>query len=113
MKLAEDFTYYFAVSEQVPSSVGLGVFVNPDNTILAAGGFIIQLMPGTDDETITIIEEHLSKMEPVSKLIERGLTPEEILFEILGKDNVRILDSAQFRLNVIAPKKDLGRQLSH
>ena len=46
-------------------------------------------MPGTDDETITIIEEHLSKMEPVSKLIERGLTPEEILFEILGKENVK------------------------
>lgn len=92
-EIAEDFTYYFAVSEQVPSSVGLGVLVNPDNTILAAGGFIIQLMPGTDDETITVIEEHLSKMEPVSKMIEKGLTPEELLFEILGKDNVQILDS--------------------
>ena len=92
-EIAEDFTYYFASSEQVPSSVGLGVLVNPDNTILAAGGFIIQLMPGTDDETITLIEEHLNKMEPVSKMIERGLTPEELLFEILGKENVQILDS--------------------
>lgn len=92
-EIAEDFTYYFAASEQVPSSVGLGVLVNPDNTILAAGGFIIQLMPGTDDETITIIEEHLSKMEPVSKMIERGLTPEELLFEILGKENVQLLDT--------------------
>ena len=62
-EIGEDFTYYFAASEQVPSSVGVGVLVNPDNTILAAGGFIIQLMPGTDDETITIIEEHLSKMD--------------------------------------------------
>ncbi|MEK4484057.1 Hsp33 family molecular chaperone HslO [Psychrobacillus sp. FSL H8-0484] len=92
-EIAEDFTYYFAASEQVPSSVGLGVLVNPDNTILAAGGFIIQLMPGTDDETITMIEEHLSKMEPVSKMIERGLTPEELLFEILGKENVQLLDT--------------------
>lgn len=92
-EVAEDFTYYYAVSEQVPSSVGLGVLVNPDNSILAAGGFIIQLLPGTDDETITIIEEHLNKMEPVSKLIERGLTPEQLLFEILGEDNVQILNS--------------------
>ncbi|QGM31835.1 Hsp33 family molecular chaperone HslO [Bacillus sp. N3536] len=91
-EVAEDFTYYYAVSEQVPSSVGLGVLVNPDNSILAAGGFIIQLLPGTDDETITIIEEHLNKMEPVSKLIERGLTPEQLLFEILGEDNVQILN---------------------
>ncbi|SES43364.1 Hsp33 family molecular chaperone HslO [Psychrobacillus sp. OK032] len=92
-EIAEDFTYYFAVSEQVPSSVGLGVLVNPDNTILAAGGFIIQLMPGADDETITIIEEHLNKMEPVSKLIERGLTPEELLYEILGQENVQVLST--------------------
>src|SRR4051794_29822278 len=92
-EIAEDFTYYFATSEQVPSSVGLGVLVNPDNTILAAGGFIIQVMPGTDDETITEIEKHLSEMEPVSKLIQRGLSPEELLEEVLGKGNVKVLDS--------------------
>ena len=91
-EIAEDFTYYFASSEQVPSSVGLGVLVNPDNSILAAGGFIIQLMPGTDDETITLIEEHLANMQPISKLIEKGLTPEELLYEILGKENVKILN---------------------
>jgi len=91
-ELGEDFTYYFATSEQVPSSVGLGVLVNPDNSILAAGGFIIQLMPGIEDETITIIEEKLKTMEPVSKLIARGLSPEELLQEILGAENVRILD---------------------
>ena len=73
-------------SEQVPSSVGVGVLVNPDNTILASGGFIIQLLPGTDDETITKIEERLSKIEPISKMIQRGLTPEEILEEVLGKE---------------------------
>ena len=91
-EIAEDFTYYFAVSEQVPSSVGLGVLVDTDNSILAAGGFIIQLMPNTDDETITKIEEHLSNIEPVSKMIQRGLSPEEILEAVLGEGNVQILD---------------------
>ncbi|WP_243388438.1 Hsp33 family molecular chaperone HslO [Bacillus kexueae] len=91
-ELGDDFTYYLVSSEQVPSSVGVGVLVNPDNSILAAGGFIIQLMPGTDDATITAIEQRLSKIEPISKLIQKGLTPEEILEEVLGKDNVKIID---------------------
>ena len=91
-ELGEDFTYYLVTSEQVPSSVGVGVLVNPDNSILASGGFIIQLLPGTDDDTITKIEERLSKIEPISKLIQRGLTPEEILEEVLGKENVRVLE---------------------
>jgi molecular chaperone Hsp33 len=91
-ELGEDFTYYLVTSEQVPSSVGVGVLVNPDNSILASGGFIIQLLPGTDDETITKIEKRLSQIEPISKLIQRGLTPEEILEEVLGQENVKILE---------------------
>jgi molecular chaperone Hsp33 len=91
-ELGEDFTYYLVTSEQVPSSVGVGVLVNPDNTILASGGFVIQLLPGTNDETITKIEERLSKIEPISKMIQRGLTPEEILEEVLGEGNVKILE---------------------
>ena len=110
-EIAEDFTYYFAVSEQVPSSVGLGVLVNPDNSILAAGGFIIQLMPGADDETITVIEEHLANMEPVSKLIERGLTPEELLFEILGEDNVQILNSTPVSFECNCSKDRFGKAI--
>jgi molecular chaperone Hsp33 len=91
-ELGEDFTYYLVSSEQVPSSVGVGVLVNPDNSILAAGGFMIQLLPGTDDETITKIEKRLSTIEPISKLIEKGLSPEQILEEILGENNVQIID---------------------
>ncbi|MCA1042368.1 Hsp33 family molecular chaperone HslO [Bacillus infantis] len=91
-ELGEDFTYYFAMSEQLPSSVGVGVLVNPDNTILASGGFILQLLPGTDEETITRIENRLKEIPPVSKLIEKGLTPEELLNEILGEENVKILE---------------------
>jgi len=92
-ELGEDFTYYFATSEQVPSSVGVGVLVNPDNSIKAAGGFIIQLMPGAEDETITKIEERLKTVPPVSKLIDKGLSPEELLNEVLGDNNVSFLDT--------------------
>ncbi|GKV57778.1 33 kDa chaperonin [Sporosarcina sp. NCCP-2222] len=91
-EVAEDFTQYFVVSEQVPSAVGLGVLVNPDNTVKAAGGFVIQVMPGATDETITELEKRISTVEPISKLIDRGLTPEEILEEVLGRDNVQVID---------------------
>ncbi|MCY9165079.1 Hsp33 family molecular chaperone HslO [Bacillus atrophaeus] len=84
-ELGDDFTYYLVSSEQVPSSVGVGVLVNPDNTILASGGFILQLLPGTDEETITKIEQRLSQVEPISKLIQKGVTPEEVLEEVLGE----------------------------
>ena len=92
-ELGEDFTYYFATSEQVPSSVGVGVLVNPDDTILAAGGFIFQLMPGTPDPIISKLEERLKTIEPISKLIERGLTPEQILEELFGREHVRVLET--------------------
>ncbi|CAM3189848.1 Hsp33 family molecular chaperone HslO [Staphylococcus argensis] len=100
-ELGDDFTYYFAKSEQVPSSVGLGVLVNPDNSIKAAGGFIIQVMPGADDKVISQLEDAITNMTPISKLIEQGLTPEEILEEVLGKDNLQILETmpAQFECN--------------
>lgn len=91
-ELGEDFTYYFAKSEQTPSSVGVGVLVNPDNTILAAGGFIIQLLPGTDEETISEIERRINETPPISKLIKEGRTPEEILEQLLGEGEVEILD---------------------
>ncbi|SOC26428.1 molecular chaperone Hsp33 [Ureibacillus xyleni] len=107
-EIAEDFTYYFAVSEQVPSSVGLGVLVNPDNTVLAAGGFILQLMPGCGEETITQIEQHLSTIEPVSKMIEKGLTPEQILEVVLGKENVQILDSMDVEFKCQCSKERFG-----
>ncbi|OMP66818.1 Hsp33 family molecular chaperone HslO [Domibacillus epiphyticus] len=104
-ELGEDFTYYFAVSEQVPSSVGVGVLVNPDNSILAAGGFIIQLMPNTDDATITTLEERITNMEPISKLIEKGLTPEQILTYILGDENVKFLETMPVQFECTCSKE--------
>lgn len=91
-EIGDDFTYYLVTSEQVPSSVGVGVLVNPDNSIKAAGGFILQLMPNTEEETIVAIEERLKVIPPISKLIDAGLTPEDILEELLGKENVQVLE---------------------
>jgi molecular chaperone Hsp33 len=104
-ELGEDFTYYFATSEQVPSSVGVGVLVNPDDSILAAGGFIFQLMPGTPDALISKLEERLKTIEPISKLIERGLTPEQILEELFGAENVKILETMPVRFQCTCSKE--------
>lgn len=78
-EISEDFTYYFATSEQIPTAVGAGVLVSPDHSILAAGGFIVQLMPGASDEIITKLEQALADFPAVSKLIEAGNSPEQIL----------------------------------
>lgn len=100
-EVGDDFTYYFAKSEQVPSSVGLGVLVNPDNTIKASGGFIIQVMPGAQEETIAQLEEAINNMTPVSQLIDQGTSAEGLLYKILGEENVQILEElpAQFECN--------------
>jgi len=108
-EIAEDFTYYFATSEQVPSSVGLGVLVNPDNTVLAAGGFILQIMPGCEEETIDSIEKHLATIEPVSKMIEKGMTPEQILEAVLGEEgNVQVLSKIPVQFQCQCSKERFG-----
>lgn len=91
-ELGEDFTYYLAKSEQIPSSVGLSVFVNDDNTIQCAGGFMIQVMPGASDEVLDNIEKRLNEIPMVSQMMRDGKNPEDILNEILGAENVKILE---------------------
>ena len=81
-EIADDLTYYFATSEQVPSSVGLGVLMNKDNTVEQAGGFIIQLMPDAKEETIEKLEARIKEVKSVTQLLEEGMTPEEILVEL-------------------------------
>ena len=91
-EIADDLTYYFATSEQVPSSVGLGVLMNKDNTVEQAGGFIIQLMPDAKEETIEKLEARIKEVKSVTQLLEEGMTPEEILEHILGDMGLEILD---------------------
>ncbi|MET3700081.1 molecular chaperone Hsp33 [Bacillus oleivorans] len=104
-ELGDDFTYYFVTSEQTPSSVGVGVLVNPDNSIKASGGFILQLLPNCEEETIRFIEQRLSKIPPISTMIDRGLTPEEILDELLGKENVKVLEKMPIQFTCTCSKE--------
>ena len=92
-EIADDLTYYFATSEQVPSSVGLGVLMNKDNTVHEAGGFIIQLMPDATEELIDKLEQRIKEITSVTEMLEQGMTPEEILNHILGDMNLEILDT--------------------
>lgn len=92
-EIAEDLTYYFATSEQVPSAVGLGVLMEKDNTIRQAGGFIIQLMPSADDETINALEEKLKTMDSVTNILDAGSTPEQLLELLLGGLGLEINDT--------------------
>ncbi len=92
-EIAEDLTYYFASSEQVPSSVGLGVLVDTDCSIRQAGGFILQLMPQADDEGIAQLEKNISEISPVTDMLERGLTPEDMLEELLKGLEMEVIDS--------------------
>ena len=91
-EIAEDLTYYYATSEQIPSSVALGVLMNKDNTVRQAGGFIIQLLPGASDEMIDKLEARLNEFASITSLLDEGKTPEEILNELLGEFGLEILD---------------------
>ncbi len=91
-EIAEDLTYYFATSEQTPSSVGLGVLMNPENTVRQAGGFILQMMPGASEEVIGKLEKKLAELTSVTALLDQGMTPEMILETILGEFGLEIND---------------------
>ena len=91
-EIAEDLTYYFATSEQTPSSVALGVLMERDNTVKQAGGFILQMMPGASEEVISALEKRLGEITSITALLDAGNTPEMILEHILGGFGLEILD---------------------
>lgn len=88
-EISEDFTYYFATSEQTASAVGAGVLVNPDHSVLAAGGFIVQVMPGATDEVVTKLEQAIAGFPAISKLVEEGNGPEEILERLFVGEEIK------------------------
>lgn len=100
-EIAEDLTYYFATSEQVPSSVGLGVLMEKNNTVKQAGGFIVQLMPFTDENVIAKLEENLAKIPSVTSVLDEGKLPEEMLGLLFQGMDMEIVDTipAQFCCN--------------
>ena len=100
-EIAEDLTYYFATSEQVPSSVGLGVLMEKDNTVRCAGGFIVQVMPFIEDEVLNKLEENIQNIRSVTSMLDHGHTPEEMLAQVLEGLDLEITDTmpAKFYCN--------------
>ena len=117
-EIAEDLTYYYATSEQTPSSVALGVLMNKDNTVRQAGGFIIQMMPGASDEIAAKIEEKLAGITSVTSLLDAGQTPEDMLGTLLGGLGLEITDRLDTRFYWVEKalisigKKDLQEMIA-
>ena len=110
-EIAEDLTYYFATSEQVPSSVGLGVLMEKDNTVKQAGGFIIQLMPFTEEAVISRLEENLKKVTSVTSLLEEGHTPESLLELLLEGFDIEFNDRIPTQFYCNCSKERVERAL--
>lgn len=96
-EIAEDIAYYYAYSEQVPTVTSLGVLTNASDIVANAGGFILQLMPGADEETITFIENKINSIPSVTGMLSEGKTPEDILNMILSEKDLKILDKIPCR----------------
>lgn len=110
-EIAEDLTYYFATSEQVPSSVGLGVLMKKENEVEQAGGFIIQLMPFTDEKVIDALEAKLSQMTSVTSLLKAGKTPEMILEDLLGEFGLEINEKIPTQFSCNCSKKRVEKAI--
>lgn len=89
-EIAEDFTYYFTVSEQTPSAVALGVLTKPDE-VEQAGGFVVQLMPDATEETISILENNIKDLKSITTMLSEGMTPEDMMEVVLKGLNPSIL----------------------
>ncbi|GLO64295.1 Hsp33 family molecular chaperone HslO [Oceanobacillus kimchii] len=110
-EISEDFTYYYATSEQIPSAVGAGVLVNPDHTILAAGGFIVQVMPGAEEEVINELEDQIQALPAISSLIREGKTPEEILTQLFGEKQLNIHEKMPIEFRCKCSKDRLAQAI--
>lgn len=110
-EIAEDLTYYFATSEQIPSAVGLGVLMNRDNTVRQAGGFIVQMMPFADEATISRLEENVRKISSVTSLLDAGHTPETLLQTVLEGFDVEISDQIDTKFFCNCSKSRVERAL--
>ena len=110
-EIAEDLTYYFATSEQVPSSVGLGVLMEKNNTVRCAGGFIVQVMPFIEEEVLEKLEENISKIQSVTSMLDNGHTPEEMLARVLEGLDVEITDTLPARFYCNCSKERIEKAI--
>lgn len=110
-ELAEDFAYYFVQSEQVPSAVSLGVLVETDNSIRAAGGLIVQLMPGADKQLIDELERRLGSLQSISHMVSLGMTPEQIIEAALGGFDIQYLGSMPLHFSCTCSEERFSQAL--
>jgi len=110
-EIAEDLTYYFATSEQVPSAVALGVLMNKNNTVRQAGGFIIQLMPNADDEVIDVLESRIKGVSSITDLLDKGSSPENILENVLEDLDLEITDKLPAKFSCSCSKERVTKAL--
>ena len=110
-EIAEDLTYYFATSEQVPSSVGLGVLMEKDNTVKCAGGFIVRVMPFIEEEVLSKLEEDIKNIQSVTAMLDNGHTPEEMLNHVLEGLDVEITDTLPAKFDCNCSKERIEKAI--
>lgn len=110
-EIAEDLALYLTESEQTPSAVGLGVFVEPDNRVSAAGGFLIQALPGADDETLDRLMEHINSLPPVTTLLREGYTPEKMLEALFEGIPFKTLEKRELAFVCTCSREKIERAL--
>lgn len=110
-EIGDDFTYYLTQSEQIPSVIGVGVTMNPDDTVASAGGFLVQALPGATDTQLDQLDADLKKMTPLAKLLSEKKGPLAILDDLLGQDNYTSLDSVAIGLAAEPPKEAYAEML--
>lgn len=111
-EIGDDFTYYLAQSEQIPSAVGVSIFVNPDETVGVAGGFLIQVLPDATDDAIDELQARLNDLPLVSEMLRDGKTPEQILTEIFSIDDVKFLDKMNVSFKCDCSKERFAKSLA-
>lgn len=111
-EVAEDLAYYFTVSEQLPSAVGLGVMVDTDSSVKHAGGFIVQLLPDAPEDVIELLEKKLANLEPVTTMMEQGMTPEEMLLHIFEGVDIEFTERHDVEFYCDCSKEKVKRALA-
>lgn len=111
-EVAEDLAYYFTVSEQLPSAVGLGVMVDTDSSVKHAGGFIVQLLPDAPEDVIELLEKKLANLEPVTTMMEQGMTPEDMLSYIFEGVDVEFTERHDVEFYCDCSKEKVKRALA-